>query len=256
MLGIAASATDGQRLAKSIDTAFFDACLPNQRPYVDALRAFIAYTVRAYRRGYSLHALQFELQCLHPTAPSSTGEVDDEHEEDEDDDDDDDDDETERDGRSSVQRRPLQSDEIELRTVWITLVYKVLREIRFPQDEAAPMPPQAGLDKDDGDGAADAPDSVAARGSGSTLAPPDNFDVFVKSIVGAARAGYDLERIKLEQQYGSGAAGPAEQSKQQQQQQQERTPLESAILAQSTRMVVLTLEVADARRRDRPENER
>ncbi|KAF6005188.1 hypothetical protein F1559_002157 [Cyanidiococcus yangmingshanensis] len=78
---------------------------------------------------------------------------------------------------------------------------------------------------------------------------PDQFDRFVQSIVDAARAGYDLARIRLEQQLqirsmpnslGSAVGASTNQ----------RSPLEAAILNQSTRLVLLTVEIVDTWQRN------
>lgn len=57
------------------------------------------------------------------------------------------------------------------------------------------------------------------------------YDEFVKSIVTALREGYSLEKIRLEQVVTNTKAQP-------------RTEFESALLSQSTRIVVQTVEIA------------
>jgi hypothetical protein len=170
-----------------IAAAFVDACTPSAKSYADQLAAFCAEALTAYRSGYSLVAVQLEM----------TGEA----------------------GGGGSLGRGLASDEAELRSVWLTLVYKTLRQIRFPIDGVI-----AGVS---------APPEGTER---------DRLDEFVKNIVAAARTGYDMKRIQLEQALTStapseGGTGtpPA------------RTPLENAILNQSVRIVLTTLQVAEER---------
>lgn len=63
------------------------------------------------------------------------------------------------------------------------------------------------------------------------LTVPDKFDEFVRGIIDAVRQGYDLKRIQLEQALRDTGG-------------EQRTTLESAILNQSTRLVIATLELA------------
>ncbi|GJQ11875.1 hypothetical protein GpartN1_g3666.t1 [Galdieria partita] len=58
------------------------------------------------------------------------------------------------------------------------------------------------------------------------------YDEFVKSIVTALRVGYSLEKIRLEQAVFNTKTQP-------------RTEFESALLSQSTRIVVLTVQIAN-----------
>lgn len=64
--------------------------------------------------------------------------------------------------------RPLQAEEVELRSVWVTLVYKTLRISRPGGEDAAG-------------------------------AMPDQWDTFVKNVCAAHERGYDQKRILLEQ---------------------------------------------------------
>jgi hypothetical protein len=181
--GSSSSSSVAQRIA----AAFVDACTPSTKSYADQLAAFCAEALIAYCSGYSLVAVQLEM----------TGEA----------------------GGGGSLGRGLASDEAELRSVWLTLVYKTLRQIRFPIDGViAGVAPPEGTER-------------------------DRLDEFVKNIVAAARTGYDMKRIQLEQALTSttsseGGTGtpPA------------RTPLENAILNQSTRIVLTTLQVAEERK--------
>ncbi|GAB0489343.1 hypothetical protein MMPV_000561 [Pyropia vietnamensis] len=77
------------------------------------------------------------------------------------------------------------------------------------------------------------------------LCPPDRFDAFVADIVAAVRGGYDTRRIKLAQSVGTGGRGGAGTPGGEVGNGSEaRNPTEAAILAQSTRLVTTTLEVA------------
>lgn len=158
-------------LAREIASAFVVACTRTDVPYAKAIREFVSLSLDAYARGISLSAL-----------------------------------------RSSLQREALlASDEVELRDVWISLVYKTLRAVRFPVT---------------------LPDDT---GNFDMPPPPDQFDAFVRSIVAAKKEGSDLKRIQLELSVSSTRS----------------SPLESAILSQSTRLVVATLDVADERRQEK-----
>lgn len=152
-------------LARDIAISFVTACGNTTVPYTIAIRKFVSLALDAYTKGIPLSALRDELR---------TGEG-----------------------------PQLANDEAELRDVWLALVYKTLRFVRFP-------------------------------GNTNTPSVPDQFDAFVKSIVIARRNGNDLPRIQLEHAVTSG--------------NERSTPLESAILRQSTRLVITTLEEADERR--------
>lgn len=153
-------------LAQRLAAAFIDACQPGTKPYTAALRDFCDNALAAYRAGYTLQALQFELSAS-----------------------------------QSVGARALRADEAELRSVWLALVYKTLRKIGYP-------------------------------GGGSDAAY-DKIDAFVGNIVAAVRAGYDMKRIQLEQSLMLGGGD------------RPRTELESAVLGQSTRLVITTISAAN-----------
>jgi hypothetical protein len=177
----AASADDGGGdepavLADRIARAFVDACTPSETPYAAQVARFCREALHAYRTGYSLVALQLEMS-----------------------------------GATTGIGRALASDEIELRSVWLALVYKTLRQIRFPS--ANPTDGQV---------------SQPARFD------RDRLDDFVTNIVTAVRKGYDMKRIQLEQALTASEGKDAP-----------RSPLESAILNQSTRIIFTTLQVAD-----------
>lgn len=153
-------------LAQRLASAFIDACSPGRKPYAIALREFCDTALAAYREGYSLQALQMELSTS---------------------------------GASAQAMRALQHDEVELRSVWLSLVYKTLRVLRYPAKRRVET-------------------------------EEDGMDEFVGNIVNAVKMGYDMKRIQLEQSLS--------------QKEKPRTTLESAILGQSTRLVVTTISAA------------
>lgn len=151
--------------ASDIARSFIQTCTAPKGAYQQNLAIFCAAVSRARAAGFGLDALLLEV--------SST------------------------DAASEILRHPLASEEVELRTVWVTLVFKTLR----------------------------------AR-AGESVALKDRFDVFVENIAEAKRKGYDQKRIQLEQSLqteGQEGAG--------------RTELENAILQQSVRIVLATLEL-------------
>jgi hypothetical protein len=168
-------------VAQRIATAFIAACSPSSTPYAEQLANFCNEAISAYRSGHSLVSVQLEMSSV-----SSGGSL----------------------GRS------LASDEVELRSVWLSLVYKTLRQLRFPIDHGAESSPSDGFDR-------------------------DRLDEFVKNIVSAARSGYDMKRIKLEQALTS-STSPGDGGKN----TSPRTPLEDAILNQSTRIVLTCYQLA------------
>lgn len=171
-------------VAYKVAAAFVEACRPGETPYAIALRNFCLTALEAYRSGYSLQALQFELSASGETGLSGQGQP----------------------------TRSLQSDEVELRSVWLTLVYKTLRQLAFPvrRDDAA---------------ASEMPRTVFSDSY-------DKLDEFVGNIITAVKAGYDMKRIQLEQSLSQANAD------------RPRTSIESAILGQSTRLVVTTISAA------------
>lgn len=168
-----ATPNDPESLASRLAQAFVAACTPSDVPYTTQLATFCREALSAYTNGYSLTAIQLELSG----AKTSVG-------------------------------RALASDEVELRSVWLSLVYKTLRQIGFPISGQASTPSD-GFDR-------------------------DRIDDFVTNIVSAARRGYDMKRIQLEQAMTASERNDSS-----------RTPLENAILNQSTRIVLTTLQVAD-----------
>lgn len=115
--------------------------------------------------------------------------------------------------------RRLVDADAELRSVWLSLAYKTLRAV-----------------------------GIKGGGGEVTLAVPDRFDAFVADLVAAVRGGYDTRRIRLAQSVGTGggdgSGGGTTPDAQVGGGSEARSPTEAAILAQSTRLVTTTLEVA------------
>jgi len=150
----------------AIEDAFVEACVPGEKSYEEALCGFIDTVMVAYRAGFSLQALLFELQSRQVSAKIT-----------------------------------LKTDELEFRTVWVTIVYKTLRHLKVPCEQGAHVEEVFALD--------------------------DSFDVFIRSVHSLVLKGYDLQRIQLEQSMN--------------QTQEARTDFETAVLRQSTRLVYYTV---------------
>mmetsp|Transcript_11401 Transcript_11401/g.23076 ORF Transcript_11401/g.23076 Transcript_11401/m.23076 type:complete len:231 (-) Transcript_11401:1325-2017(-) len=180
---MASAEPDGQEhsLPARLARSFIEACLPSERPYVEALQNFIATAIQAFRAGYSVQTLQMEIAA-------ETGS-----------------------DRATMLPRPLRDDEVELRSMWLSLVFKTLRAASGTTDEPSGGP--------------------SSSSSAAAPASFDPFDAFVANVIRAFRAGSNFERMKLEQSLSVGAQGTPQ-----------RTAEEAAILLQSTRIVVLTLE--------------
>lgn len=164
----------GQRIA----TAFIAACMPGGKPYAEQMADFSRAVLSAYRSGFSLNALQLEMGGADTT---------------------------------SMLGRSLQSDEVELRSVWLALAYKTMRYLRVPS---------SGL-----------MDGAGATGESTGAFDRDRLDDFVQGICIASEKGYDQKRIQLEQSLNSSDSSPS-------------SPLENAILQQSVRIVLTTIAVA------------
>ena len=103
--------------------------------------------------------------------------------------------------------RPLQSDEIDLRTVWLSLVYLTFERVGYESKSAGAFPGQ----------------SVAAD-------LRQKFYTFTYDIVNAKRQGYDLAGLKLEEVL---------------QNAEEKTPMEQAVLSQAMRICYLAIQAAE-----------
>jgi hypothetical protein len=140
--------------------------------YEFGLMEFIRATRDAYDEGIMVPALNFELSmCQQYTAG-----------------------------------RPLQSDEIELRTLWLSLVYLTFERVGY-ESKSAVFPGQ----------------SVAED-------LRQKFYTFTYDIVNAKKQGYDLAGLKLEELL---------------QNPEEKTPMEQAVLSQAMRICYLAIQAAD-----------
>ena len=163
-------------VAQILEVTFVNACMQLATGYVDTLKLFIAAALTAYERGFTVNALNLELaQCPTQTAG-----------------------------------RPLMQEEVELRTVWLSLVYLTLANVRHESE---------------------ASDSVGASVPAEIRS---KFQTFVYDVVNAAQGGYTLESLKLEDMLRRQGTDSASLS-----------AVEKAILGQSMRVVFLTLTVRD-----------
>ena len=87
-------------VAQILEVTFVNACMQLATGYVDTLKLFIAAALTAYERGFTVNALSLELaQCPTQTAG-----------------------------------RPLMQEEVELRSVWLSLVYLTLANVRHESE--------------------------------------------------------------------------------------------------------------------------
>jgi len=103
--------------------------------------------------------------------------------------------------------RPLQSDEIELRTVWLSLVYLTFERVGYESKSTGGFLGQ----------------SVAAD-------LRQKFYTFTYDIVNAKKQGFDLAELKLEEVLQS---------------DEERSPMEQAILSQAMRICYLAIQATE-----------
>mmetsp|Transcript_7354 Transcript_7354/g.22416 ORF Transcript_7354/g.22416 Transcript_7354/m.22416 type:complete len:185 (+) Transcript_7354:31-585(+) len=118
-------------LGGDVTAGFVQVCA-GPKPYPEAIAEFVGAVVKAYKQGYSMTALQMEMQM--------------------------------------DKSRELQADEVELRTIYVTLVYKTLIVLGVRQDPGTPK----------------------------VESQPGPFDSFIQQIVEATKRGYDLNRIRLQ----------------------------------------------------------
>eukprot|EP00741_Cyanophora_paradoxa_P003125 tig00000670_g3034.t1 len=105
------SSSEGEQeepISKALRRSFLEACLPGQRPYVDALQEFIAKGVEAYKRGYNLRALDLELSLAQDDA--------------------------------SGLNYSLAQDEQDMRTVWLSLIFLTAAKVGVSRPSEA-VPP-------------------------------------------------------------------------------------------------------------------
>lgn len=169
-------ATTPNGIAALLEVSFVQACMQLSSGYVDTLKLFIASAFTAYERGFTASALNLELGAL----------------------------------QTQTAGRPLMQEEVELRTVWLCLVFLTLENIRHPS---------------------------AAGGAVGDSVPGEirqKFQTFVYDVVNAAKGGFTLETLKLEDLLRRSDADAASLSQ-----------MEKAILGQSMRVVFLTLAVKE-----------
>lgn len=162
-------------IAAALEVSFVQACVQLASGYVDCLKLFIGAAVGAYEQGFTIAALTLELsQCATQTAG-----------------------------------RPLMAEEVDLRTVWISLVYLTLENVAHP------------IKSGSANAGASVPEDTRQK-----------FRTFVYDVVNAKAAGYTFEALKLEDVVRRSGEGEAPMS-----------DMERAILSQSMRIVFLTLTV-------------
>ncbi|GMI36568.1 hypothetical protein TrRE_jg5005 [Triparma retinervis] len=171
-------------VAEMVETTFVNACMQLSTGYVDVLKLFIVAAKAGYELGMTIPQLQLELSSC----------------------------------KSQTAGRPLLAEEVELRSIWISLVYLTLERVSHLKTSSS---------------------------LGDTVDPAirQKFYTFVYDVVNAHKQGYTLQTLKLENLVRSGAeeggeveeAGKSEQDK----------AIEKAILSQSMRLVFLTLTVLE-----------
>lgn len=169
-------------VAEMLETTFVNACMQLSSGYVDVLKLFIAAAKGGYEIGLTIPQLQLELTSC----------------------------------KSQTAGRPLMGEEVELRTVWISLVYLTLERVNH----------------------------IKSSSLGDTVDPSirQKFYTFVYDVVNAKKQGYDLQTLKLEQLVRSDGDVQSEEDKGKTEQEK---AVENAILSQSMRLVFLTLTVLD-----------
>ena len=162
-------------IAALLEVTFVQACMQLSSGYVDTLKLFIAAAYAAYERGFTVSALGLELSAL----------------------------------TTQTAGRPLMQEEVDLRQVWLCLVFLTLANVGHP--------------------------SAAAAACGESV-PEEirkQFGTFVYDVVNARKSGFTLETLKLEDLMRRSGTGES------------MTAMEKAILGQSMRVVFLTLTVKE-----------
>ena len=159
------------KVGRLVEVSFVKACMQLSTGYVDVLKLFIASVKAGYELDLTIPQLNLEIaNCGVATAG-----------------------------------RPLAADEIELRSVWISLTYLTLELVHHR------------------------PDCTLGES-----VPPEyrqKFNTFVYDVVNAHKSGFTLQSLKLEELMRRDADSPPLEM------------IEEAIMSQSMRLVFLTLEV-------------
>ena len=171
-------------IAAMLEVTFVKSCMQLASGYVDTLKLFISAALAGYEQGFTIPALMLELGSV-PTQTAG---------------------------------RPLSQEEVDLRTVWLSLVYLVAENVGYTDGKAT------------GNSAADA----AQVGSSVPAEIRSQFCTFVYDVVNARKGGYTFEALKLEDLMRRSG----EEAK-------PMTQVERAILSQSMRICFLTLTVMD-----------
>lgn len=169
-------------VAEMLEASFVRACMDLRTGLVDTLKLFIV----AAKAGYELGATFDDVSSELAACPRQTA------------------------------NRPLMEEEVELRSLWVALVYLALAQLSHPTEFAG--------------GAASLVESVPAEIRAK-------HEPLVSGVVEARTRGAELQSLKLEELLP--AAAP-------------QNPQERAILSQSMRLVFLTAVVLDEVERARP----
>jgi len=172
-------------MAEMLEKTFVDACMQLSSGYVDVLKLFIVAGKAAYERGLTIPQVQLEItQCQTQTAG-----------------------------------RALMQEEIDLRTVWLSLIYLTLERVEHRKGSSI----------------------------GSTVDPDlrQKFYTFVYDVVNAKKQGYTLQTLKLEQIMKNSSGQPTSIAEKTEQMNAQQRQIEEAILSQSMRLVFLTLTVLE-----------
>ncbi|KAJ1632055.1 hypothetical protein T492DRAFT_991656 [Pavlovales sp. CCMP2436] len=180
-------ATTSAGVAAMLERTFVLTCTELATGYVSTLRLFIAAATAGYERGFTIPALQLELSLT----PALTA------------------------------GRPLMQEEVDLRTLWVVLVYMALQQAYHPCAAAAVVGESL-------------PADIRAK-----------FNTFVYDVVNAKRGGWTLQTLKLEDLMRRSASGGEGGGEGGNGDAPPMTAMEKAVLSQSMRVVFLTLQGLD-----------
>jgi len=121
--------------------------------------------------------------------------------------------------------RPLAQEEVELRSLWLSLVYMTLQQVYHPTRSIT----------EEATGSAGVSAEAVAESVPSEIR--QKFNTFVYDCVNARQGGWTLQTLKLEELMKSSGGNSAAPDM--------TDPMEKAILGQSMRIVFLTLQCLD-----------